>query len=78
MEHSIIGNTRFVRSVTTSGIKRLLRNTMALQQSIKTLTADDASNTEFERAKRYYNLFYLTPPVCRYLFTLEHLVFTVE
>lgn len=62
MEHSLIANTRFVKSVTASGIKRLLRNTMALQQCMKILTPDDSS-TEFERAKRYYNLFYLTPAV---------------
>lgn len=62
MEHLLIANTRFIRSVTPSGVKRLLRNTMALQQSIKMLATDE-STTEFERAKRYYELFFLTPTV---------------
>lgn len=63
MEHLLIANTRFIRSATVNGIKKLLRNTLALQQSIKTLTSDDSSATEFERAKRYYALFFLSPTV---------------
>ena len=63
MEHLLIANTRFIRGASANGIKKLLRNTLALQQSIKILTSDDSSATEFERAKRYYALFFLSPTV---------------
>ncbi|KAJ7293405.1 exocyst complex component sec8 [Mycena rebaudengoi] len=60
MEHLLISGARHLRTPTAFGIKKIVRNMLALQQSIKTLT-NDQQNTEFERAKRYYSLFYLSP-----------------
>ncbi|KAF9447796.1 exocyst complex component sec8 [Macrolepiota fuliginosa MF-IS2] len=60
MEHMLISNARLLRLPNDYGIKKMLRNMLALQQSIKTLT-NDQQNTEFERAKQYYSLYYLTP-----------------
>jgi exocyst complex component 4 len=62
MEHMLVSNARHLRLPNSFGIKKIMRNILALQQSIKTLT-NDQQNTEFERAKRYYSLFFLTPQV---------------
>jgi exocyst complex component 4 len=37
-----------------------MRNTLALQQSLKALT-DDEQDSEFERVKLYYSLFFTSP-----------------
>lgn len=60
MEQVLISNARLLRLPNDYGIKKMMRNMLALQQSIKTLT-NDQQNTEFERAKQYYSLYYLTP-----------------
>ncbi|KAG6855660.1 hypothetical protein H0H87_012346 [Tephrocybe sp. NHM501043] len=60
MEDLLISNARHLHRVNSFGIKKILRNILALQQSIKTLT-NDQNNTEFERAKQYYSLFFLSP-----------------
>ncbi|KAG5353237.1 hypothetical protein C0989_009200 [Termitomyces sp. Mn162] len=60
MEDLVISNARHLRCVTPFGIKKILRNMLALQQSIKTFS-NDGQNTEFERAKQYYSLFFLPP-----------------
>nr|GAT47843.1 Sec8 exocyst complex component specific domain-containing protein [Mycena chlorophos] len=60
IEQLLISGARHLRLPTTFGIKKILRNILALQQSIRTLT-NDKHSTEFERAKRYYLLFNLTP-----------------
>ncbi|KIY45798.1 hypothetical protein FISHEDRAFT_48635 [Fistulina hepatica ATCC 64428] len=60
MEHVLISKARFLRRPTEFGIKKMLRNIMALRQGIKTIV-DDPQNTEFERAKKYFNLFFMTP-----------------
>ncbi|KAF8973579.1 exocyst complex component sec8 [Flammula alnicola] len=60
MEHKLIANARKLRLPNAFGIKKITRNILALQQSIKTLT-DDQQDSEFERAKRYYALFFVSP-----------------
>ncbi|KAJ7107607.1 exocyst complex component sec8 [Mycena crocata] len=60
MEQLLISGARHLRLPTAFGIKKIMRNILALQQSIKTLT-NDQQNTEFERAKRYYSLFNVSP-----------------
>ena len=62
MQHLLISNARFIQAANAFGIKKMLRNMLALQQNIKTI-ADDSISTQFDRAKRYYTLFLLTPPV---------------
>ncbi|KAI0639631.1 Sec8 exocyst complex component-specific domain-containing protein [Trametes polyzona] len=60
MQHLLISNARFIQSANALGIKKMMRNMLALQQNIKTIT-DDNLSTDFERAKRYYSLFLHTP-----------------
>jgi exocyst complex component 4 len=62
MENLLISNARHLRQANVFGVKKIMRNILALQQSIKTIT-NEQRNTEFERAKRYYNLFFMSPPV---------------
>lgn len=62
MEHLLISNARHLRQANGFGVKKILRNIVALQQSIKTIT-NDHKNTAFERAKRYYSLFFMLPQV---------------
>ncbi|KAJ7169705.1 exocyst complex component sec8 [Mycena filopes] len=60
MEELLISGARHLRLPTPFGIKKIMRNILALQQSIKTLT-NEQQNTEFDRAKRYYSLFNISP-----------------
>jgi len=62
MEQLLISGARHLRLPTAFGIKKIMRNILALQQSVKNLT-NDQQNTEFERAKRYYSLFNISPQV---------------
>jgi exocyst complex component 4 len=63
MEQVLISNARHLLLPTSFGIKKITRNMLALQQSIKTLT-NDQEDTNFERAKQYYSLFFIAPQVC--------------
>ncbi|KAJ6519646.1 Sec8 exocyst complex component-specific domain-containing protein [Mycena sanguinolenta] len=60
MEQLLISGARHLRIPTAFGIKKILRNILALQQRTKTLT-NDQQNTEFDKAKRYYSLFNISP-----------------
>ncbi|KAJ7783589.1 exocyst complex component sec8 [Mycena maculata] len=60
MEELLISGARHLQLPTAFGIQKIMRNILALQQSIKALT-NDQQNTEFERAKRYYSLFNVSP-----------------
>jgi len=60
MEQLLISGARHLRLPTAFGIKKIMRNILALQQSIKTLT-NDQQNTEFDKAKCYYLLFNVSP-----------------
>ncbi len=62
MQYLLISNARFIQAANEFGIKKMMRNMLALQQNIKTIM-DDSSSTQFDRAKRYYSLFLLSPPV---------------
>ncbi|EIW86882.1 exocyst complex component sec8 [Coniophora puteana RWD-64-598 SS2] len=59
MEHLLISNARFVRTANSYGVKKILRNILALQQSVKMIRGH--SEAEFDRAKGYYQLFFLSP-----------------
>ncbi|KAF7306760.1 Sec8 exocyst complex component specific domain-containing protein [Mycena indigotica] len=60
MEQLLISGARHLRLPTPLGVKKILRNILALQQSVRTLT-NEQNSTEFEHAKRYYQLFSVTP-----------------
>lgn len=60
IEQLLIQNARYLRLVTKHGIKKIMRNMLALQQGIKVITQGQQS-TQFDRAKRYYSLFHLSP-----------------
>ena len=62
MESLLIANARHLRAINNFGVKKMLRNILALQQNIKTI-AQESQHADFERAKRYYTLFSLTPRV---------------
>jgi exocyst complex component 4 len=62
MEHMIIHNARYLRLPNRYGIKKIMRNISALQQSVKTLSGY-RQDVDLERAKQYYSLFSLTPLV---------------
>ena len=62
MEHILILDASRLRLPNQFGIKKILRNILALQQSIKSLT-NDRPDSEFEKAKLYYSLFFISPKV---------------
>ena len=63
MESILIASAATLRLPTEFGIRKILRNILALQQSVKSLVERD-DETEFERAKEFYNLFFIGPQVC--------------
>jgi len=70
MEEALISNARLLRVPTAFGIKKILRNVLALQQSIKSILLGQQS-CEFDRAKRYYSFFFMTPHVSTSVFLGE-------
>lgn len=62
LEHMLIKGARHLKLPNAYGVKKIMRNILALQQSVKTLT-QDIQHTEFERAKQYYLLFSVPPQV---------------
>ena len=75
MEHILISGASHLRLPNQFGIKKILRNILALQQSIKSLT-NDRQDSEFEKAKFYYSLFFISPKVflllCIYSYAEMH------
>ena len=62
LEHLLISEAKRIRLANANGIRKMIRNILALQQSIKTLTSD-TRGADFDRAKKYYTLFFRTPAV---------------
>jgi exocyst complex component 4 len=62
LESILIPNARYLRHVNLAGVKKILRNILALQQRIRTI-ADEKQSMQLERAKRYYSLFFMSPTV---------------
>ena len=62
MEELVISNARQIRVANVHGIKKILRNVVALRQNTKTLTSW-SPNFEFDRAREFYSLFSLGPQV---------------
>ncbi|KAI5124169.1 hypothetical protein M0805_000977 [Coniferiporia weirii] len=60
MEELLISNARFIRFANVHGVKKILRNVIALRQNVKTLTSW-CPKTEFDRAREFYGLFSLGP-----------------
>ncbi|KAI0322694.1 Sec8 exocyst complex component-specific domain-containing protein [Amylostereum chailletii] len=60
MDQQLISTARNIRRANAFGINKIRRNMLALQQCVKTI-ARDPHDTEFENAKKYYNLFSLNP-----------------
>lgn len=63
MQSLLVSKAKYIRATNANGIKKMLRNILALQQNIKTIALENR-HVEFERAKMYYALFALTLPVC--------------
>lgn len=64
MDDLLIDNARHVRLANSLGMEKISRNRLALQQCVKTIV-HDAREGELLRAKQYYLLFSLNPPVCQ-------------
>ena len=62
MERLLISKARHIRALNVFGIKKMNRNMLALQQNIKTIT-QNSNDAEFDRAKRFYALFSMSPQV---------------
>ena len=66
MDDLLIYNARHIGVANSLGMKKINRNMLALQQCVKTIV-HDARDGELLRAKQYYSLFFLSPPVCQRL-----------
>jgi hypothetical protein len=64
MDDLLIYHARHIRLANSSGMKKISRNMLALQQCVKTIVHDTCDG-ELLRAKQYYSLFSLSPQVCK-------------
>ncbi|KAI6007185.1 Sec8 exocyst complex component-specific domain-containing protein [Pisolithus albus] len=60
VEHLLIANARYIRSANNIGIAKVIRNILALQQSIRSV-GGGGQGVQLERARLYYSLFSLGP-----------------
>ncbi|KIJ68218.1 hypothetical protein HYDPIDRAFT_106370 [Hydnomerulius pinastri MD-312] len=60
IEHLLVANAQHIRLANDFGIKKVMRNIRALQQSIRTI-GDGQQSAQFEKARQYYSLFSLGP-----------------
>ncbi|TFK56605.1 Sec8 exocyst complex component-specific domain-containing protein [Heliocybe sulcata] len=60
MEHLLISNARHIHRANAYGVRKIMRNMVALQQNLRTITGS-LPDLEFTRAKRYYSLFFMSP-----------------
>ena len=63
MQSLLLSKAKYIRSANVNGVKKMMRNILALQQNMKTI-ALETRHVDFERVKRYYALFTLSPTVC--------------
>ncbi|KAF8316216.1 Sec8 exocyst complex component-specific domain-containing protein [Cantharellus anzutake] len=62
MEHILITEVRSIRLANAEGVRKMLRNIVALHQGLRSIEAMSQDvNTGFERARRFYSLFFLGP-----------------
>ncbi|KIY62642.1 exocyst complex component sec8 [Cylindrobasidium torrendii FP15055 ss-10] len=59
MEHILISGARHLGLASKFGIKKMMRNILALQQAVKAITDDE--NSDFKRAKAYYSMYAAGP-----------------
>jgi hypothetical protein len=67
----IVSSARYIRFCNAEGVRKIERNLLALQQSLKTLV-DDPLGVDFERARSYWSLFFVGPNVRAFLLSLSH------
>ncbi|KAL5535762.1 SEC8 [Sanghuangporus sanghuang] len=60
MEELLISNARSIRFANVHGIRKILRNIIAVKQNLKTLSSY-SPKSEFDRAREFYGLFSLGP-----------------
>lgn len=73
MEQLLISNARHIRFANALGIKKIMRNILALRQNIKTMSSA-SKDFEFRRAKHYYGLFSAGPTVCHFRQPFDNLI----
>jgi hypothetical protein len=61
LESILISHARHLRRVNSFGVKKIMRNMLALQQRIRSITNERSA--QLEKAQRYYSLFFLSPTV---------------
>jgi exocyst complex component 4 len=63
----IVACSQTTRSLNENGVKKIQRNILALQQSLKTLHVGP-KETDLEKAKRYWAMYFTTPQVLIHYF----------
>ncbi len=70
MQSLLLSKAKYIRTANVNGIRKMMRNILALQQNIKTIALEN-HHVDFERVKRYYALFTLSPPVNTFQYILN-------
>jgi hypothetical protein len=61
----LVAGARHIALANEHGIRKIFRDIITTQQGLRMLAPEGAQNTELTRAKQYYALYALPPPVSR-------------
>lgn len=64
MDQLLISNSRHIRLANRFGLSKMLRNILALQQNLKNI-GDTPLEVDFERSRRFWDVFAAGPKVRR-------------
>ncbi|EJU00084.1 hypothetical protein DACRYDRAFT_117671 [Dacryopinax primogenitus] len=57
MDQLLVSGGRYINLMNSHGLERVLRNLLALEQNLKTMTGDEARDADLSRARRYWAMF---------------------
>ncbi|KZT53789.1 hypothetical protein CALCODRAFT_439643 [Calocera cornea HHB12733] len=57
MDQLLVSGARYINLMNDHGVERIMRNLLALEQNLKTMTGDEARDADLSRARRYWAMF---------------------
>jgi len=57
MDQLLVSGARYINLMNSHGVDRIMRNLLALEQNLKTMTGDEARDADLSRARRYWAMF---------------------
>jgi len=57
MDQLLLSGARHINLMNTHGVEKVMRNLLALEQNLKTMTGDEARDADLSRARKYWGMF---------------------